>query len=172
MDLNIREAQLEDIDWIIDLNQANVPAVGSLTREEYLDLEAMCHGVLVAEDEEGQRLGFIMLMAKGRDYASPNYRWFEANLENFLYVDRVAVSESGRGKGVGLALYSEALDMAEAHGAEKLAAEVNIKPKNEVSLNFHAKLGFVEIGQLERPDQGKVVVMLSRPTLNPEMLNG
>ncbi len=168
MDLNIREAQLEDIDWIVDLNQANVPAVGSLTREDYVDLEPKCHAVLLAEDETGERLGFVVLMVRGRDYASANYQWFEKTLDNFLYVDRIAVAEKGRGKGVGLALYSEALDMAEAQGAEKLAAEVNIKPMNEISLNFHKKLGFEEIGELNHPDQGKTVVMLTRSTLNPE----
>lgn len=169
MDLNIREAQLEDVDWIIDLNQANTPEVGSLTREEYIELEPKCHAVLVAEDNTGERLGFVMLMVRGRDYASLNYQWFEQQLENFMYVDRIAVAEAGRGKGVGLALYSEALDMAEAHGAEKLAAEVNIEPMNEISLSFHKKLGFEEIGQLAHPAQSKKVSMLVRPTLNPEI---
>ncbi|WP_018997887.1 GNAT family N-acetyltransferase [Hirschia maritima] len=168
MDLNIREAQLEDIDWIVDLNQANIPAVGSLTRDEYEALEKQCHGVLVVEDETGERCGFIMLIAKGRDYSSPNYRWFEENFDSFLYVDRIAVSEAGRGKGVGLALYSEALDMAEAQGAEKLVAEVNVKPMNEVSMNFHKRLGFEEVAQLTHEDQGKTVSMLVRSTLNPE----
>ena len=168
MDLNIREAQLEDIDWIVDLNQANTPAVGSLTREEYDVLEKQCHGVLVAEDEAGERLGFIMLMVRGHDYASPNYRWFEENFDSFLYVDRITVAEEGRGKGVGLALYSEALDMAEAQGADKLVAEVNLKPMNEVSLNFHKRLGFEEVAQLTHEDQGKTVSMLARSTLNPE----
>ncbi len=168
MDLNIREAQLEDIDWIVELNQANVPEVGAMTRDNYLDLEPKCHGVLVAEGEDSRRLGFIMLMAKGRDYTSPNYNWFEQKLDSFLYVDRIVVAEGDRGQGIGLALYSEALDMAEAQGAERLTAEVNIEPINKVSLGFHEKLGFEEIGQLDHVDQGKKVSMLSRPTLNPD----
>ncbi len=169
MDLSIREAQLDDIDWIIALNAANTPAVSKLSREQYLELENMCCATLIAEGGEGERLGFVMLMAPGRGYDSLNYKWFEDRLDSFLYVDRVAVAEAGRRKGVGLALYAEALEMAEAHGAVVLAAEVNIEPMNFVSLDFHKRLGFQALGDFTNSDSSKVVRMLVRSTLNPEL---
>ncbi len=169
MDLSIREANEADADWIVPLNAANTPAVGEMNTARFSVLEAEAHAVLIAENDDGEALGFMIVMAPGRDYDSPNYRWFEAELESFLYVDRIAVAEEARGKGVGLALYAEALDMAEAHGAGQLAAEVNLKPENPASLAFHRKLGFAALGEQDLPD-GKRVVMLARPTLNPEVV--
>lgn len=167
MDILVREALEDDVDWILALNAANVPEVGELTRTTYLALEDQCHAVLIAEDAAGERLGMIMLVAPGHDYDSVNYRWFETELDNFLYVDRVMVAEAGRRKGVGLALYSEALEMAEAQGAENLTAEVNTTPPNPVSLAFHERLGFTQIGAQDTPG-GKTVAMLCRKTLHPE----
>jgi len=166
MDVSIREAQLEDLDWIVELNQANTPNVGSLTREQYDDLENQCIAVWIAEDEAATRLGFIMLLAAGRDYASPNYQWFENKLDNYTYVDRIAVCESARGKGVGLALYAEALDLAESHGAKHLACEVNLDPPNPKSMAFHEKLGFKSIGEQVASHNGITVSMLVKETVN------
>ena len=167
MDILVREALEDDVDWILALNAANVPDVGGLTLETYLALEDQCHAVLIAEDASGERLGMIMLVAPGHDYDSVNYRWFEEKLNNFLYVDRVMVAEAGRRKGVGLALYSEALEMAEAQGAENLTAEVNVTPPNPTSMAFHERLGFAKMGEQDTPG-GKSVAMLCRKTLYPE----
>jgi predicted GNAT superfamily acetyltransferase len=166
MDLSIREAQLEDLDWIVQLNQDNTPQVGELTRAQYDDLEKQCIAVWIAETDQGERLGFVMLLAAGRDYESPNYQWFENHIENYIYVDRIAVTQTARGKGVGLALYAEALDLAESHGASKLAAEVNLDPPNPISMAFHEKLGFEQVGEQVAAHNGRKVAMLVRPTLN------
>ena len=167
MDLNIREAVLEDTDWFLKLNAACEPGVGFLDEPRLRALESHAHAVLIAEDDEGERLGALVAITPGREYYSLNYRWFEREFDNFLYVDRIMVADSGRRKGVGLALYSEALEMAENIGAERVVAEVNVKPRNDVSLTFHDKVGFEKVGEQDLPD-GKHVVMLSRQTLNPQ----
>ena len=168
MDLSIREAVLEDADWLLDLNKRCEPAVGFLDHDRLRALEEQCHGVMIAEDETGERLGALFVMAPGRDYYSLNYRWFERELDSFLYIDRVMVDEAARGKGVGVALYAEALDLAEHLGAELLAAEVNMKPPNPVSMGFHSRMGFAQIGDQDLPD-GKHVAMLTRAVLNPDI---
>lgn len=165
MDLSIREAVLEDADWLLDLNARCEPAVGYLDAARLSALEDQAHAVMIAETEDGTRLGALIVLAPGRDYFSLNYRWFEEALDNFLYIDRVMVEEGTRRAGTGLALYAEALEMAENLGAEKLAAEVNVDPPNPVSMSFHERLGFEKIGEQHLPD-GKFVAMLTRPVLN------
>ncbi|MBB36418.1 MAG: GNAT family N-acetyltransferase [Hirschia sp.] len=167
MDLTIREAVLEDADWFLALNAANTPAVGPLDIDRLRALEDQSHAVMIAEDGQGERLGALVVLAPGREYFSLNYRWFERELDSFLYIDRVMVAESGRRKGVGVALYAEALELAEQHGADQLAAEVNITPPNPVSMAFHERMGFSRIGDQQLPD-GKHVAMLTRKVLNPQ----
>ena len=138
-----------------------------LDLDSYRAIEAEAHAVMIAEDDAGKRVGAVVLLAPGRDYENPNYRWFEDQLESFLYVDRIIVSADARKQGVGLALYAEALELAEDHGAGCVTAEVNLDPPNPVSIAFHEKLGFTPIGEQSLPN-GKRVVMLSRATLNPK----
>ncbi len=53
--------------------------------------------------------------------------------------------------------------MAGIDGADHLALEVNVDPPNEVSLAFHAGLGFTEVGRQDTP-YGIRVSMQMRPT--------
>jgi predicted GNAT superfamily acetyltransferase len=61
---------------------------------------------------------------------------------------------------VGRALYA---DFAASCGSTYavLSCEVNIRPRNQASLDFHARLGFAPVGE-HTSDEGKRVVMLER----------
>jgi predicted GNAT superfamily acetyltransferase len=97
-----------------------------------------------------------MVLLPGADYGSPNYEFFCERLDNFVYLDRVAVTENFQGIGIGAALYREVEMRTDA---EWFALEVNTKPRNEGSLRFHAREGFVEMEELEtRP--GKMVSLM------------
>ena len=90
---------------------------------------------------------FLVAFDELADYDSPNFAWFRARLDRFVYVDRVVVSEALRGRGLARALYATVLDHARITGRARVACEVNAVPPNRASDAFHAALGFSEIGR-------------------------
>lgn len=154
-DIIIRELRLGDLDVVWSINQANVPAVGEETREDLAKIHEQSTIALVAE-VSNQVVGFCMVLLPGAEYGSPNYEFFCERLDDFIYLDRVAVTSDFQGKGIGAALYSEVEQLSDATW---FALEVNTKPRNEGSLRFHAREGFVQMEELEtRP--GKMVSLM------------
>jgi predicted GNAT superfamily acetyltransferase len=92
------------------------------------------------------------------DYGSLNYAWFGERYDDFAYLDRVAVAQAHRNKGIGGLLYREVERRATARW---FTLEVNVRPMNEGSLRFHARLGFVEVGQRET-DYGTRVSLMAK----------
>jgi uncharacterized protein len=159
--VSIRDATARDEDFILALNAASIPAVAEMALQDYRDIVGWAHRVLVAE-LDGAPHGFVILIRPGTAYPSTNYAWFEAKFDHHLYIDRIAVSETAKGRGVGRALYEEALAIAAKNGDQRLTAEVNVVPPNPQSMAFHERLGFRRL--LDRPwRDGKVVAMLERP---------
>ena len=50
--------------------------------------------------------GYVICLPPATEYGSLNYGWFNSNMEDFLYVDRIAVAQIHRDKGIGSMLYS------------------------------------------------------------------
>ena len=100
--------------------------------------------------------GQAMLIAfdERAPYESPNHRWFRARYPRFVYVDRVAVSESARGAGQARKLYEELMTKARADGHTVICAEVYSDPPNPQSDAFHEAMGFTEVGRAQLPDRG------------------
>jgi predicted GNAT superfamily acetyltransferase len=161
--VTIRPMTSADLGWAHVLNEANVPAVGTETTEEFAHLLDVASVALVAECD-GAPAGFCVVMSAGADYDSVNYLWFSARHDEFLYLDRVAIDERHRRRGIGRALYAE----VEARGliarptATVFCLEVNIEPRNDASLDFHHSLGFHEAGQQSTP-YGTRVSLMARP---------
>jgi predicted GNAT superfamily acetyltransferase len=124
---------------------------------------------LVGEAFLAMRIGeadaFLLAFDQRADYDSPNFQWFRARYDRFVYVDRVVTAPSARGQGVGRRLYGELLARARAAGHDRIVCEVNIDPPNPASDAFHAALGFVEVGTAALPGSGKVVRYLAREPL-------
>lgn len=137
------------------INQLNVPAVGDETMTSFREIFEVSNLSLVVE-VAGAVAGFCMLLPPGTTYDSPNYLYFCDRFGSFAYLDRVAFDEGHRGLGLGALLYREVESRLDV---ELLALEVNVKPRNEGSLRFHAREGFVEVDQMEtRP--GKIVSLM------------
>lgn len=162
----LRELTPADLAAVGAINAAEVPRLGPLTDEQLRTHAARCDLALVAQlapadGEQPVVAGFVLALAPGHDYASPNYRFFEARGTDHLYVDRIAVAPAFRRRGLARALSDAVVDRARRDGRAEVTCEVNLRPANEGSLRFHAAQGFVEVGQ---QDTGPLrVALLARP---------
>lgn len=162
-DLAIRRLQPSDLDAVLALNNDNVPAVSPLDGPELERLVRLSSHPLVAE-VDGRFGGFCLVLPPGVDYASVNYQWFTRHaatqgLADFAYLDRIAVAPEARRRGVGRALYAHLVDVLTGT-TPVLFCEVNVRPRNDVSLAFHATIGFREVGQQDT-DGAKRVSLLA-----------
>ena len=148
-------SDLEEI-WVI--NQENIPEVGSVQDIERLKklIDWSSH-VIVVRDEE--IAGFILLMREGKDYDSLNYDFFNSKDHPFLYVDRIAIKEGHRRKGLGRMIYEKTINLSQELNVIT-CCEVNTIPKNGPSLAFHDSFGFQEVGTKDYEDHS--VVYLTR----------
>ena len=158
--MHLRQIGDGDLDAVLALNASEVPKVGPLTADGLATLVATCDLALVAEDDDGLA-GMLLALAPGADYASPNYGFFEARGRDHLYLDRVAVAARARRRGVASTLYDAVEARARQDGRAEVTCEVNVVPRNDVSLRFHAARGFVEVGQQDVGDHR--VSLLAKP---------
>ena len=131
---------------LYDLNQANVPEVGSLeTFNDFINLLKLSDDILLSY-ADNQMTGFVVCFYEKSDYSSLNYKYFLENYNDFLYIDRIAISMNYRRSGIGSALYKK---LIEKYRKTKsiICCEVNIKPINAISLNFHSRFNFYEVGE-------------------------
>lgn len=158
----IRAIEPVDLDRILEINAANVPEVGAVDADRMAYLLEQSP-IALAVDIDGRIVGFCLVMPSDSDYDSGNYRWFTERYDDFMYLDRVAFDADAQGRGLGTLLYAE-VDrlMVERGGAGQLALEVNVDPPNEPSLAFHARRGFLEVGQQDTT-YGIRVSMQMRP---------
>ena len=153
----IRELTYDDLNVMLAINQENVPAVGSETPETMQQIFEWSSFSLGIEVDQAL-VGYCLIMKPGLPYPSPNYQWFCDRYEEFIYLDRVAFTETHQGKGYGSLLYNE----VESRSTESLfTLEVNLKPRNEGSLRFHERQGFIEVGQ-QISSGGKLVSLMAK----------
>ena len=135
-----------------------------LDAPELACLASLTMASLVAE-VDGAFAEFCMVMPPGIDYASLNYSWFSAHVgelgyDAVAYLDRIAVAPSARRHGVGRAFYDRLV--VELSGrVPVLFCEVNVRPRNDASLAFHAAVGFREVGQQDTDGGAKRVSLLA-----------
>ena len=153
-DIALRDCTAADYDSVLRLNEAAVPAVNRITREDLAHLHAQCLSLRVATVGE-LVAGFLLALRQGANYGSPNYQWFSKNYESFGYVDRVVVGSLYRSGGVGRMLYDDLRSVCA--DVPVLCCEVNLRPPNAGSLAFHHVLGFREVGQQTTEDGAKRV---------------
>jgi len=159
MSVLIRPVRDHDIDTLLPLNNAAVPSVNALQRADFERFAATVPHFRVAV-VNGMTAGMMIALGPGLDYDSPNYRWFERHYDGFLYVDRIVVDPSARSTGLGARLYDDLAAVAHGSGVPRLACEVNLRPANHRSLQFHERLGFKAVGTQDTEDGAKTVQLL------------
>lgn len=163
MTLELRRAAATDFPVLLELNEAEIPKVNLVSEQrlawfaDHSDWFYICEEVC---EEAGRLAGFIIGLPAGLPYDSMNYRWFNSRYERFLYNDRIVVAPDFRGRGVSRLLYGRLCEEAQRLGLARLCCEVNVRPKNAVSLAAHERLGFVEAGRQETENGAKEVAML------------
>ena len=156
--MELRPLENKDIPVIWSINQEGLPGTGEVSHDEISSLLGFAsYSVGYFLDEE--LLGFVICMPPGTEYGSLNYAWFNEKYDDFIYVDRIAVSTNHRGQGIGSSIYQELFTISKKKQIP-IAAEVNSIPPNPGSMKFHRILDFQEVGSLNHED--KSVVMLLR----------
>jgi predicted GNAT superfamily acetyltransferase len=131
---------------LYDLNQANVPEVGSIeTLNNFISLLKLSDDILLSY-ADNQMTGFVVCFYEKSYYSSLNYKYFLENYSDFLYIDRIAVSKNLRRSGIGSALYKKLIEKYKKTKSI-ICCEVNIKPINTISLNFHSSFNFEKVDE-------------------------
>jgi hypothetical protein len=156
--MELRALSFDDVEAMWTINEQGLPGTGQVSRQELRDLLAL--SVLpIGVFQEEKMLGFVICLPPRTTYGSLNYAWFNERFDSFIYVDRIAVLESHRKKGVGTKLYERVVAYSQENNIP-IAAEVNLEPPNPGSMRFHHRFGFEGVGTLHHKE--KSVTMLLR----------
>ena len=156
----LREATINDLETIRAINEDAIPAVNTVSTEEFLWFFERSLYFKVSVDEKEQVCGFLLVLPADLNYESLNYRWFSKNFSDFAYIDRIAIKNEFRGKGIGKSLYLD-LEQYVEKDIKRIACEFNIKPENPISKNFHEGLEYKNVGtQLTEKDTKEVSLMI------------
>ena len=117
--------------------------------------------IVEAVPEHSNLAGFLIAMSPDCDYWSGNFKWFRDRSDDFVYIDRIAVSPWFRKRGIAARLYADVERYARSVDAKRLTLEVNVRPLNDVSLAFHDTMGFKALEERET-DYGARVVMMEK----------
>ena len=134
---------------VLAMNRLAEQVTSPLDPERLAALFEMSDMKQVAQSN-GELVGFVLAIFSGKPFENQNYRWFKRwfteRAGHFIYIDRVIVSPACRGQGLGRNFYAAVFDAARQSGIAHVCAEMDLQPPNCGSLQFHRKLGFVEIG--------------------------
>ena len=147
-----------DIAWVHALNERHAVELSSLSRARLVELVGRA-AYAKAIDEEA---AFLLAFDQDADYDSPNFLWFRDQFPRFLYVDRIAVSDGHRGKGLARRLYEDLFRAAAELAHSLVVCEVNADPPNPASDAFHEALGFAVVGAARLEAREKSVRYLKR----------
>ena len=157
MDFTISETISDELPLIVKMNQEALPAVSNV------NINDMNHFLTIVDyfrslKIEEKLVGFLIALTPGKEYHSINYKWFEKRFDSFMYVDRIVIDPSYQGNGLGKTFYNDLVDFSN-NKTDRITCEVNIRPKNEGSMIFHEKYGFVQVGT-QTTENGKKEVSL------------
>jgi predicted GNAT superfamily acetyltransferase len=126
------------------LNNSHAKETSELDDER---LAALLGMAFYARGVDRGATAFLVAFDHNAAYKNQNFEWFKARRQPFVYIDRVVVAETARGRGIAKALYDDLFAEAKLAGHERVVCEVNIDPPNPASEAFHSAMGFTAVGQ-------------------------
>jgi predicted GNAT superfamily acetyltransferase len=152
----IRDADTRDWPAIAALNTSEVQHTSPMNESQLDELDQLSayHRVAIFDEKI---TGFALAMRENCGYENENFGWFSKRYDQFLYVDRIVVDRSYAGRGMGSALYRDLFDFAAQSNVKCILCEIDLDPPNTTSMKFHAKHGFVEVGQHKVIARSKMV---------------
>jgi predicted GNAT superfamily acetyltransferase len=144
-----------DIPTVLALNQP-VSAMTSVLDAQRLSQLLGWSAYPRIVEYDGEPAAFVLTFRSGAAYDSSYFGWFADRYDSFLYLDRIVVAEQHRRQGIGGFTYDAMEELATPLG--RLVCEVNLEPRNDASIAFHAGRGYVEVGKVS--DGGRVSSML------------
>jgi uncharacterized protein len=157
--VQIRAIADDDADAVLALNEESVESLAPMAPDDLARFRALTPHSVVCE-VDGEVAAFAIAYAPGTAYDSVNYIWHSERFDDFLYLDRIAVSTRFRRRGIATALYDAMEDLASEH--RRMVCEIYSDPPNEVSIAFHTSRGYRDVGHL-RLANGHEVVMMEKP---------
>lgn len=149
----LRSAEAHDLDWVHALNTTHqdlLSPMGFGAMAGHVDRAAYAR--IVEPDA-----AFLIALDQDAVYDSPNFGWFKAQFDRFLYVDRIAVDQRHQRRGLARHLYDDLIRFARQDGYPMVGAEINADPPNQPSIDFHAKMGFLTLGEEVPKGRDKLV---------------
>jgi len=144
----IRDIEPRHYDQFLKLNEEFVHWLAPMDRD--LLIWVLKRTVYARQIDDGA--GIFIGYPYDVDYPDhKNIDWLSGNLSNYFYIDRIIIAANAQGKGLGQKLYQDMEDFARERGYEYLACEVNTKPDNPGSHQFHLRLGFEPLGDQDYP---------------------
>jgi hypothetical protein len=154
---DLRPLRATDIADVLALNEANVTELAPMDEARLHELQEVADRFDVL-DLDGVFGGFVVTFTAQAAYDSENYLWFSARHRRFYYLDRIVLHEDYRRRGLGGYVYDEVERVARPYS--RLCLEVNLIPRNDASLAFHAQRGYVQVGRLG--DDDHLVAMMEK----------
>src|SRR5580698_1255525 len=155
----IHDLRLLDRDIILSLNNEHAQETSALDDS---GLTALLDMAFYARGVDRGATAFLIALDHNASYGSPNFMWFKAAHASFVYIDRIIVSSSARGRGIARLLYDDLFTAARNAGYDRVVCEVNIDPPNLGSEAFHAAMGFERVGEATIHSGTKIVRYLEK----------
>jgi uncharacterized protein len=152
--LAICDLSLLETTALLLLNNASAKETSAL---DEAGLKALLDMAFYARGIDRGATAFLIALEHNAAYLNPNFMWFQASRESFVYIDRVIVSISARGQGMARVLYEDLMAAAKRRGHDRVVCEINIEPPNPISEAFHIAMGFNAVGQATIHNGAKTV---------------
>lgn len=161
MTFEINNAGVLDYPELLRLNESCVPHVNSIGETEMAFFDRSARQFIKVV-ENNVLAGFVIALTSGLAYESVNYQWFNRELDDFLYIDRIMVRPSFRQRGIATFLYHHLALVVRQDNLTRLCCEVNLVPPNPDSMALHHGLGFVELATQKTSSGSKKVSLMAK----------
>jgi predicted GNAT superfamily acetyltransferase len=148
-----------DVAIMLPLNNAHAQETSALDDASFT---ALLDTAFYARGIDRGATAFLIALDQNASYESPNFIWFKAARRSFVYIDRIIVLSSARGRGIARLLYEDLFAAAKKAGHDQVVCEVNTDPPNPMSEAFHATMGFEVVGEATIHNGTKTVRYLEK----------